>query len=284
MELAYFLTLLFTIILLIVPSGAVPQASQGSPSSTLTDSTYTSTNLSTATTSAPSSTSTSGSSSNSTSTTIVPSGPDVSGANATVDFGSNYAVLFLDYIEGIVASARANEQGQTFLNNSIRWYEAINSLEEKPFVAYSRVAFYSDQRYEVASVPWGFNLVTGGNNFTEASNNTQVISEIAPKTDDYVFLKKRYSAFVFNDAIQTLRAQNVTTVVLSGIRASGVIISSIYALFDNDFRVFVIADNVYEPEPNSVLIKNALLGEQGIVTKLPANVISLDQALKAIGA
>lgn len=51
-------------------------------------------------------------------------------------------------------------------------------------------------------------------------------------SNDFVFKKIRYNAAFANDAILTLRSQRIDTVVLSGIRTSGVIQSTAYALFE----------------------------------------------------
>lgn len=65
----------------------------------------------------------------------------------------------------------------------------------------------------------------------------------------------------------------------SGVRTSGVILSTAYRLFDLNYNVFVISDNVIESAPDNGINKAIL---EGIIPKLPANVISLQQALGAL--
>ena len=70
----------------------------------------------------------------------------------------------------------------------------------------------------------------------------------------------------------------------SGVRTSGVILSSAYRLFDLNYKIFVIADNVIESAPDNGIHKAIL---EGIIPKLGgangAQVISLQQAIGALG-
>ncbi|PWY98315.1 Isochorismatase hydrolase [Testicularia cyperi] len=216
-------------------------------------------------------------------TYIESSGPDVSAGD--ISFGSNTAVLFLDYVAGIVQGVRGTCDGDAFLNASATWSEAVHQADPKPLIMYSRLYFYSDEKYEVATgLPYGFSQVVSGGNFTQGSNASEIVPEVEPQQGDFVFQKIRYSAIDFNDALLVLRSQNITDVVLSGIRVSGVILSSAYPLFDNNFRVWVISNTTAEPGDRTEEIKQAVLGPQGVIPKLPANVISLEQAMQAIGA
>ncbi len=68
----------------------------------------------------------------------------------------------------------------------------------------------------------------------------------------------------------------------SGIRTSGVILSTAYRLFDLNYRVYVISDNVIETAPDNGIHKAIL---EGIIPKLGgANVISLQQAIRALSS
>lgn len=211
-------------------------------------------------------------------TYIESSGPQTN----NISFGENYAVLFLDYNQGIVDNVRSTCEGESFINSSRIWSDAVHDLNPRPLIMYSRL-YLSDQRYEIAPLAYGFGSVVDGTNFTDGSNASQIIPEVQPNQTDYVFKKVRYGAFDYNDALLVLRSQNITSVVVSGIRISGVLLASVYQLFDNNFNVFVISNNTVEPG-NGSMIKQATLGPDGILPKLPANVISIEQALQAIGS
>lgn len=92
--------------------------------------------------------------------------------------------------------------------------------------------------------------------------------------------KTRYYAGAGNGLEEILSSQQIDTVILSGIRTSGVIAATAYRLFDLNYNVYVIADNVIETPPSGDLVNEGVLTA---ISKLPANVITLDQAIAALG-
>jgi hypothetical protein len=67
----------------------------------------------------------------------------------------------------------------------------------------------------------------------------------------------------------------------SGLSLSGVVMSTVYRLFDLDYNIYVIEDNVLElPPGQTVDFKKVLLGN--LLPKMNLNVISLDEALQAL--
>lgn len=66
----------------------------------------------------------------------------------------------------------------------------------------------------------------------------------------------------------------------SGTRSSGVILSTVYTLYDLDYNVYVISNNTIESAPNTANIDEAI--KAGILPKLPVNVINIDQAKAAL--
>lgn len=70
---------------------------------------------------------------------------------------------------------------------------------------------------------------------------TQLVPEVRSRVNqslnDVVLQKTRYYAGAGNSLEEILRTQEIDTVVLSGIRTSGVIISTAYRLFDLDYNV-----------------------------------------------
>jgi nicotinamidase-related amidase len=74
-------------------------------------------------------------------------------------------------------------------------------------------------------------------------NSSDPLTEIYPSfhvnetAGDVVLAKTRYYAGAGNPLEEILRAQQIDTVILSGIRTSGVIISTAQRLFDLDYKV-----------------------------------------------
>ena len=58
----------------------------------------------------------------------------------------------------------------------------------------------------------------------------------------------RVGAFGTTDLDQQLRARGVDTLVLAGISTSGVVISTLVEAHDRDYRLFVLADAIADPD------------------------------------
>ena len=65
---------------------------------------------------------------------------------------------------------------------------------------------------------------------------------LTPHADDIVIVKHRISAFTGTDLDMILRANDIHTLVLFGIATSGVVLSTLSAAVDLDYRVIVIKD------------------------------------------
>lgn len=65
---------------------------------------------------------------------------------------------------------------------------------------------------------------------------------IAPKGDEVVITKHRVSAFAGTDLAMILRAKEIDTLILFGVATSGVVLSTLLAAADNDFRLAVVKD------------------------------------------
>jgi nicotinamidase-related amidase len=65
---------------------------------------------------------------------------------------------------------------------------------------------------------------------------------VAPRDDEVVVAKRRVSAFAGSDLDVVLRAGGITDLVLCGIATSGVVLSTVRAAADLDFRLTVLRD------------------------------------------
>lgn len=98
---------------------------------------------------------------------------------------------------------------------------------------------------------------------------------------DVVLSKTRYYAGTGNELELILSSQHIDTVVLTGIRTSGVVLNTAYQLFNLNYKVYVLSDAVIESPPDTGGINNAILA--GIIPKFPADVITVEQAIEALG-
>jgi nicotinamidase-related amidase len=81
-----------------------------------------------------------------------------------------------------------------------------------------------------------------GATMEEANPATAIHPAVAPHDDDIVVTKRRVGAFSGSDLDVVLRALQVDGLVLAGISTSGVVLSTLRAAADLDFRCTVLAD------------------------------------------
>jgi nicotinamidase-related amidase len=153
------------------------------------------------------------------------------------DFGQHYAVLNLDLINAIVGGVAETAAGKAFISNTADWIDAVHSQDPVPLQIFTRIYFSNSHKPEVGQDAPFYNV--GGALGTAASPETELYPAftVNKKAGDVVLQKTRYYAGAGNALEQILSTQNIDTVILSGIRSSGVIISTAYRLFDLDYKV-----------------------------------------------
>ena len=76
----------------------------------------------------------------------------------------------------------------------------------------------------------------------ETSPATDIHPAVAPQPGDIVVTKRRVGAFTGSDLEVVLRAQDIDHLVLTGIATSGVVLSTLRAAADLDYRLTVLSD------------------------------------------
>jgi nicotinamidase-related amidase len=76
----------------------------------------------------------------------------------------------------------------------------------------------------------------------ESNPSTDIHPAVAPQPGDIVVTKRRVGAFTGSDLEVVLRAQNIDHLVLTGIATSGVVLSTLRAAADMDYRLTVLSD------------------------------------------
>ena len=91
--------------------------------------------------------------------------------------------------------------------------------------------------------------------FTDDDPNTAVHPALTVAPGDLVVPKKRYGGFSGSSLGTALRANGITSLVLSGVVTSGAVLSTVTAAFDLDYAVTVLEDGCadYDPEVHRVL-------------------------------
>ncbi|KAK5136609.1 hypothetical protein LTR08_002623 [Meristemomyces frigidus] len=208
--------------------------------------------------------------------------PSTIPANQTLSFGRHYAVLNLDLINALVGALSNTSAGAAFISNTARWIDAVHAQNPPPLSIFTRIYFTNSHKPEIGpTTPFG---KVGGALGTANESDTMIYPafHVDEAAGDAVLQKTRYYAGAGNGLEEILRAQHIDTVILSGIRTSGVILNTAYRLFNLDYNVYVIANNTIETAPNDPDINTNILA--GILPKIPVNVITIEQALAALNS
>lgn len=183
-------------------------------------------------------------------------------------------------INALTDSVSSTSQGSAWINSTTAWISAVHSQKPTPLSIYTRIYFSSSQRPEIGSTTPFAAAIGALGNVTRADTAGQIYPAFKhDNINDVVLQKTRYYAGAGNPLEEILSSQGIDTVILSGIRTSGVIVSTAYRLFDLNYNVYVISGNVIESPPDDGISE----GIFNAISKLPANVITLDQAVAALG-
>lgn len=137
--------------------------------------------------------------------------------NASFSFGTHYAVLNLDLINGIVGSINTTAAGQAFINNTVTWINAVHQQTPPPISIFTRIYFSGPQRPEVGPTSPFQKTVAVLGNVTETSPISQLYPAFKPLPGWDVELPKiGYYAGTGNSLEQILSAQKIDTVILVG--------------------------------------------------------------------
>ncbi len=77
---------------------------------------------------------------------------------------------------------------------------------------------------------------------TNMDEFTKVHPDLAPQDGELTVMKRRLSAFAGSDLELVLRAFGIQHLVLTGVSTSGVVLSTLRAATDKDYRLTVLAD------------------------------------------
>lgn len=123
-----------------------------------------------------------------------------------------------------------------------------------------------------------FSILKNSARFAHASAGTEIHSAVAPRADEIIVTKHRVGAFLGTDLDQILRANNIHTLLLSGISTSGVVLSTLRYAADADYGLIVVRDCCSDPDEE---VHRVLMDK---VFARQAKVVSSETVLAALGA
>lgn len=158
-------------------------------------------------------------------------------SNSSFSFGQHYAVLNLDLINGLVEPIANTSEAKTWISNLAHWISVVHKQSPPPLSIFTRIYFTNARQPEIGpNAP--FRQVSAALG-TASDPDTHLYPAFKPNVadGDVILQKTRYYAGAGNGLEEILRTQGIDTVILSGIRTSGVVLSTAYRLFDLDYNV-----------------------------------------------
>ncbi|MBC7811277.1 MAG: cysteine hydrolase [Burkholderiales bacterium] len=110
----------------------------------------------------------------------------------------------------------------------------------------------------------------------EGTPGVELAPPLAPEPQDYIFTKRRYSAFMGTDLDLILRDNHIDTLVLTGTKTNVCIRATATDAFQNNYRVIVPRECVSTDKPH---LHEANLEDIG---KYMGRVTSVDEALQSL--
>ncbi|KAL4819189.1 hypothetical protein BDW67DRAFT_182140 [Aspergillus spinulosporus] len=225
----------------------------------------------------------------------------MSAPHTPLTFDAPYAILNLDWMTALITAIEDTPQGETFISNCKQWNDAVHNMQERPPTIFTSLSFNPNQPEVEPGSPFA-KLIAPYGEFTTGSHRVQIDERFHMNRSDIVLQKTRWSATAGNPLEQILRAKRIRSVVVvrmthnsaristvltsvhgqSGLSLSGVVMATVYRLFDLDYNVYVIRDNVLElPVEQTTEVAHVMLDI--LLPKMGLRSISLEEAIEALG-
>jgi nicotinamidase-related amidase len=116
-------------------------------------------------------------------------------------------------------------------------------------VGYVRVAFTDADYQKIPGTNKMFSALATSRPMHADAPDTTVHPGVAPHAGEIVVRKTRVGAFSTTDLDRQLRDRDIDTLVLAGVSTSGVVLSTVRAGSDLDYRLLVLSDCCDDPDP-----------------------------------
>src|SRR6185312_6053729 len=153
------------------------------------------------------------------------------------------ALLVMDMQLGILSRLPQKTELVTKVAEAIK-YARQNNIP----VIFVRVGFQKNMP-EINPANKSFGPIKNHLSSADLETFMQIDLDLGIEETDIIVNKKRVSAFSGSDLEMILRAQGVSSIVLTGIASSGVVLSTIREAFDKDYQLTVLSDACMDSDP-----------------------------------
>lgn len=170
----------------------------------------------------------------------------------------NTTLLVTDMQAGILGHTPNITTVINNINNAI-----TTARKNKILVIYVLVGFRSGMP-EIIMNNKGFAASKANLGKVDMNELMKIASALAPQSDDITVVKRRTSAFTGSDLEVILRAKGTQHIVLTGVSTSGVVLSTVRQVADNDFQITVLSDG--DEEIHRVLMNKIFPRQADVLT------------------
>jgi nicotinamidase-related amidase len=147
------------------------------------------------------------------------------------------ALLVMDFQTRIVDGFAADKEA--LLSRTARLIAAARNA--RIMIIYVVVGFRAGYP-EASRRNMSFSAIRESGAFAAGTAGTEIHAAVAPREGEAVVTKHRVSAFGGTDLDMILRANDIETLLLTGISTSGVVLSTLRHAADADYRLVVVDD------------------------------------------
>lgn len=137
----------------------------------------------------------------------------MSSINSPLSFGSNYAILNLDWMTILINAVEDTPEGQAMITNCTKWNDAVHLKTPRPLTIFSTLSFSPNQHEVAPDTPFA-RLIAPFRDFKDGSSEVQIYDVFKVDEKDLILRKTRWCATTGSALEQILKAQNIKTVVI----------------------------------------------------------------------
>jgi len=151
---------------------------------------------------------------------------------------SRTALVLMDFQPAVLASLGAHAgKPLAHAEQALRW-----ARENDVRVAHVRVAFSNKDRDSIPSHNKTFGTLKGRNVLVDGTAECDIVERLRPNADEIVVRKTRVGAFSTTNLNDQLQLAGIRTLILAGVRTSGVVLSTVREAADQDYGLYVLSD------------------------------------------
>jgi nicotinamidase-related amidase len=176
---------------------------------------------------------------------------------------SKTALLLMDFEPGILGMIPTSGEALERARDALSW-----ARSHKIQVGFVRVAFTEADFGDVPDRNKAFAPVAANKFLSDDDPATQLHPAMKVADQDIVVRKTRVGAFSTTDLSDVLTSAGIDTLVLGGVSTAGVILSTVRAAADADYRVYVLDDASADPNPevHRTLMDHVFPGQAHVIT------------------